>query len=521
MTEQRSATGQPRSSFRSVLDSIEALVDRALNWVFALTDNAAVTRSRLLRMLILLMWLGMAFNVIGIEKIRELAGAILIAYSKNDATGTLNNVTILILSTFLNPVVVRHLIILTVPFLLIHRAAAAYLADIFEFEEKDIAVAEKFIMQAAFGSKYNTIHIREGKIIEADLKSPMVLIGGPGYVVVELDSAVLFERPDGSYHILGPTNKEFGKEVITGFERVRGIVDLRDVNEGQTVAARSRDGIPVTAKDIQYSFSIYRGPKPVKKDLKTPYPFDEESIQTLVYTSPRPVKCDETPIYKPDWSTPLPGRIAGQINGDVATFVNKLGLSQFLANTGTPEQDNLATHEKNVDQESRHLSDLNGNGSISAPTPVVDAFTARTEMTAKLYLTFEERAAKKGVYLNWIGVGTWDTPAEIIPAKHLQAWKLSRDNDVRGAPEEIARLKADIKLEELLRLVQIMPIGKVNIQTEETIDEEKIKLLLTDYLSLLERARDLYRRDEPKIPDDLSEAIQILGDILYPRHHHV
>ncbi len=122
-----------------------------------------------------------------------------------------------------NPEVWAHLVALYAPYWLMSRIAAIYLADIFEKEEN---VARQFISQAAFGSEYNTVHIREGKIIEADQSSPIVQIGGPGYVMVELDSAALFERPDGSPHVIAPTVGEWrGKKVIEGFERIRQAAD--------------------------------------------------------------------------------------------------------------------------------------------------------------------------------------------------------------------------------------------------------------------------------------------------------
>ena len=48
-------------------------------------------------------------------------------------------------------------------------------------------------------------------------------------MVVELDSVALFERADGTPHVIGPTgNKLGGKETLEGFERFREALDIRD-----------------------------------------------------------------------------------------------------------------------------------------------------------------------------------------------------------------------------------------------------------------------------------------------------
>ncbi len=501
----------------SIAAAIAKFIDALLNRIFSLSHNAAKTRFRILLVAFFLMWILLVVNTVSLETLRKLTGDILTPLLNSDAPGLLNAITTAIFYTFLNLVVLRHLIILVAPFWLMQRIGAAYLADIFEKEEP---VARKFIRQAAFGTKYNTIRIREGKIVEADQASPIVQIGGPGYIVVELDSAVLFERPDGSEHIIAPTIGK-GSEVVSGFERIRATIDLRDVIDGQSLTPRSREGIPVTAKDIQYSYSIYRGPEPVKKDLHTPYPFDKSAVLNLVYKGARPVKPGEAPSNKPEWSTPLPGKIAGPVGNDVSGFVGKRGLSQFLSNIGSPEQDKIASREEKIDKEGQRLSERNGAGPSTSAVAPADGFTARTELTASLYENFKKRAPEKGLALNWIGVGTWDTPAEIIPAKHMEAWKLSRENYARGNQDELNRLRNDAKLQELLRLVQAMPINKFYDDLDKASNEEMIDVLLKDYLERLKSARELFRRDQKDIPEELSRAIEIISNFFNPNSHRV
>jgi len=69
-------------------------------------------------------------------------------------------------------------------------SAGRFLADIFEL--KDPRTAWRYIGSVAMGAGQEVVHLREGRIADADKSSPLVLIGGPGRVVVDYDTAALF-----------------------------------------------------------------------------------------------------------------------------------------------------------------------------------------------------------------------------------------------------------------------------------------------------------------------------------------
>ena len=113
---------------------------------------------------------------------------------------------------------------------------------------------------------------------------PTYLIGGPGKVIVDLDSVTLFERPDGTPRVIGPTaNQQLGRATLQGFERFRQAIDIRDHYADLSVTSRSRDGIPVTATDVHMMFSVHRGGKKATREF--PYPFSEKAIEQLIYKS--------------------------------------------------------------------------------------------------------------------------------------------------------------------------------------------------------------------------------------------
>jgi hypothetical protein len=477
------------------------LLNRTLNLVFGLTHNAAGLRSTLVGVAFFCIWMILAFTVLPADQYSLLLNTLIAAAQGGDSAGLVTAATQFILTVFLHPVVVRHLLALYVPFWMMHRISAIYLADIFE---KDEMVSREFILQAAFAASYRTIHIRQGKVAESDQDSPMIAIGGPGNVVVELDSAVLFERPDGTTHIIGPTIDGRGRTVIEGFERIRQGFDLRDVTDKQDVTTRSRDGILVTAKDIQYSYSLYRGPKP-EKSLRLPYPYDPGALEALVYSPPRMVKPDFAPSRQHDWQSPLPGKIAGQIIAEMGGFISKRGLSEFLATIGLPEEKSLFDREKDIDERSRAISGVEKDGPGEAPLKGGD-FVPRSVLTKMFHESFQSKAPNRGSYLNWIGVGTWETPRQIILDNHREAWKISRENFALGNLEELKKVRNEAKLQEWLRLIQEGPVKKFYEEYKFYNNDEIVPMLLREYREILENACEIYRQDI--VPLEISNALQ-------------
>lgn len=503
-------------SLRSLSKWLSDLVDGILNWLFALTHNAALARNLIIWGVFYVILIYLVAGTRSFDEWSELFGnafsvmlfPTLPLPNGDDAVQTMLK---LLGALFGNLEVWSRLLALYAPFWLMHRITSIYLADIFA---KEHDVARHFVIQAAFGTDYKTIHIREGKIVEEDQNSPIVQIGGPGYVMVELDSAALFERPDGTTHVISPTIGEWhGKKVIDGFERIRQAADLRDILGSQEISARSRDGIPVIAKDIQYSYSVYRGENPVKT-LQTPYPFIESAIESLAYKTPRVVKPGVPPSGKPDWLAPLPGKIIGPVQLALGSFISGHGLSEFLSSIGAPEEDALRNREDELDKLGQQLSGRNGNNAGEIWFKPA-AFTSRALITALFYEEggFKKRAMDRGFEVNWIGVGTWVTPTEIIPANHLEAWKLSRENFLRSHPEELKRLDEEARIEEGLRLIQTTPINKFYIELQQADDADLVDSLIGDFYERMQSALELYERDGESPPAILIEALRVLNDV--------
>ena len=543
MTRQTKSRPTILPAFNRAINAVMNTLNRLINQLFAFNHQSALLRSMTIGVGFILLWLLFSFTTLPAAEYPKLVNNWVKVIASGDSQNILISTLAIIYTIFFNMTILRHLLALYVPFWLMQHVASIYLADIFEKEEK---TAHTFIRQAAFGESYNTIRIRQGKVVDEDLKSPMIQIGGPGYVVVELDSAVVFERPDGTAHVIFPAAREnllnnktssaaaqeqYSSTIIQGFERIRQGIDLRDVIHKQEITARSRDGIPVSAKDIQYSYSIYRGANPVKSP-QTPYPFDETAVLNLVYNEIRSVKLDEPPKRIQDWLEPLPAKIVGQVRAEMNAFINKRGLGDFLATTGRPEESSLEERKKDSDERMRVISGLDESSpsiatepgadqtnpsdptyQMESPSPALE-FVPRSALTKMITDSFQKKAPQRGTQLNWIGVGTWDTPDSIIPKNHHEAWKISRENFARGNPTELQRIYENARQQEILRLIQEVPIRKLYIDLENFEISQQVVGVLKEYLVLLERARELYRRDS--IPEDILNAILEIERWIYP-----
>jgi hypothetical protein len=157
-----------------------------------------------------------------------------------------------------------------------YRIAAHYMLDLLELEQ--FSIASRHLRAAIFGIGYDVLRVDSGELRGLDVKHPLVGIGGPGYLQVNLGFAAVVEDIDGLPRVIGPTTSSF----MRGFERIRDVIDLRDqLRSVDEVRAVTRDGIEVRAREAQMVFRVFSGGKP--RSLADPYPFSEEAIRRLAY----------------------------------------------------------------------------------------------------------------------------------------------------------------------------------------------------------------------------------------------
>jgi len=421
------------------------------------------------------------------------------------------------------PQTLRLLPVFVLPFLIALQSAAIYLADIFELE--DAGIARAFIRHVALTGSRKSIRIGKGDIVDEDKNSPIALIGGPGEVVVELDSAALFEKPNGKPRVIGPTVK--GKIKLEGFERFRQAIDLRDqYTDPLDVKSRSLDGIPVSTADVRMVFSVWREGK--QPGTESPHPFSEKAIESLVYGQASRVVLDGPNPSEPpsSWAGTIQSLIRGQLGG----FMSKHRLVEYLASIGLPEVERARERENEVVEAGQAVvgDDDELEPRYIPPPPDFQARHIVSNLFSQFAEDFTKNASKRGVELGWIGVGTWKMPTniteEIITGKHLEAWQLSRENLARSSDIAIDGLQQEAQLQQILRLIQSTPLARFQ-QNAGREHKDTVQDLLIAYREQLIEIIELLTKSNSSLSDSVQiaikyirAAIKYIEDILGIKH---
>ena len=506
-------------------EQMERLGNNIVNNLFDLKASSA--RSRLLWLIFLLLggWFLIGLKPHPLDEWRRVLRECFLYLFNSEFAGRYHGTNPLInffsfgLEAYFNSYSLWFLPIFLITFFIAYQAASFYLADIFELE--NVRIARKFIRRVALTGSNDTIHFTEGDILQEHRDSPVIRIGGPGKVIVDLDTIVLFEKADGRPHIIGPTEKERrGKADLEGFERLRQFLDLRDHHfqlndqdkKSQSVKSRSLDGIPVAATDVRMMYSIYRG-EDSKPTPYLPYPFSGESIEQMVYKSISKVLLDQQFTSSHQFKG-MEG-IVGLVSGELSKFMSEKNLIEYLANISKLEVDKAKEQENAVFKEATEvLAPHETPEKVGKDDQAAPSFVERHEITnlfSQFTRKFTDDAHKKGLELHWVGIGTWKIPTEIVPEKHSEAWKLSRENMDRGSDKSLNDLREEAKLQKTISLIQDMPLAAYHESINKYSDPEVAnKALLREYLGLLSDNYDFLHNKRKRIPPTLVSAMYFI-----------
>ncbi|WKZ34809.1 MAG: hypothetical protein QY332_14410 [Anaerolineales bacterium] len=367
----------------------------------------------------------------------------------------------------------KYIPLLFVAYTLARHMAAHYLDDIFELQDESLAT--DFLEEVAFGEGHEFITIKEGRIPESDERSPLILIGGPGQIQVNLDSVALLEKLDGEPEVIYPRGmpwklgrferiREIGRHDEVG-KREYAIINLRDqFISGLTVKARTKDGIPIEAQDIKVIFSILRRNNADDEESDA-FLFDERAVQALVYNqttiSPQP----STPSGA---NFPWDTTVVPLVKSELEKLITSHTLSEILASISQKEMDQVASNENTIAQMRVELT-----GQHALPNAPKEShapnFETRSKITSQFFLPgFRQKAARLGVSIEWIDVGTWQPTSGVIMEKYKQAWNLMRENAKRRESVEHSGKKHETK--EFMQLVKNVVIANY----EKTAESRKI-----------------------------------------------
>jgi len=501
------------------------LIDAFLNRMFDLRPEKAARRTWYLLILFIgsLFFVSLRYYPLGLWA--QYTQAIFLylfnpAFASTYVGNPFLNFLVLAYRVFTDPRIFQYFPVFLAPFFIALQCAALYLADVFELEH--VSVARTFIWGVALSGSEETIRVSHGEISEEGLESPTYLIGGPGKVIVDLDSVALFEKPDGTPRIIGPTDKQpRGRATLEGFERFRQAIDTRDHyvdlrdqdSKSQSVKSRSRDGIPITATDVRLMFSIYRGG--VKPSGETPYPFSRVAIENMIYQAVSRVtpELSNPSTYEFSWIN----RMVGLIRGELGAFMSKHNLTAYLASIGMPELEKLKEREELLVEEVQKIVQAEQELLSSGEQKGAPEFQPRSKIS-NLFTQFAEeftkRAHSSSVELHWIGVGTWKTPIEIVPEKHLEAWKLSNENFYRESPEVLNKLEKEAIMQKMVTLIQEVPItAYMKATTEEKETKRAMRSLLLAYHQQLLEAAEFMRAKGEAVPPNIEEAVAHINNM--------
>jgi len=515
--------------WRLFTEGIERLFNAFLNRLFDLSPKAA--SRRLFWLVILFFFSGFLLSLINyplsmwLVRIQDIFLFVFNpTYRAGYTTGDpISSFILFGLQVFIDPRNLRFIPLLLAPYFISLQSAAIYLADI--FNKDDVSVARTHINEVALFGNDKAIRITKGKVLAEHENSPNIIFGGPGKVIVDLDSAALFEKPDGTPHVIPPTGKEpGGKATIEGFERFREAIDLRDHfidlrdqdKDSSSVKSRSSDGIAVSATDVRFLFSIDRG-KENTPTSEFPYPFINEAVEKVVYKATSTVVLDQdTPSkYEFQWFKNMTNLIRSELGG----FMGQHKLTEYLASIGIPEVERA---RQRVDEFARYARSVIPPGE-SPPepgdVPDVPKFVPRHQIT-NLFSQFTEKFARtaqeRGVQLQWIGVGTWKTSLDNVAKKHEEAWNLNRENMETGSKDAFHGYENEHSQNRMVGLIQAIPIGSYYQAIKTTRKPYTvIRMILNDYRKQLIQARDIYTNKKKAVPPHLAEAIAHLDDVLW------
>lgn len=402
--------------------------------------------------------------------------------------------------------ILRYVPILLFPYYAAIHLASLYLADIFE---KPVGIAREFITEVALRGGSETVKIREGEF-EKKEESRIYAIGGPGHVEVDRNSVVLFEKPDGRPHVIGPTVD--GAVLIDGFERFRAAIDLRDQHvdlreqDNREIKSRSLDGIPISATDVSMRFSIWRGGK--MRTLKEPNPFKgDEVVQDLVYGQNMAVR-KETKLkgafedIQPTIGQPM----VGAIRGELGRFMSERKLTEYLSSYGVLEIQAAQQQAQSILEQTQRVIPPEEQDPIITMSADSPDFMPRPDISARFHESYAFLANQRGVQLDWIGVGTWETPGTIVPQQHLEAWKISSENN--SAITRLAGQSEQARFQEVNRLIQEIVSEQIYLLSKNTTSSEIMKRILEKYYGQLRLAWEIYQRERIFPPAELREALR-------------
>jgi hypothetical protein len=117
---------------------------------------------------------------------------------------------------------------------------------------------------------------------------------------------------------------------------------------------------------------------------------------------------------------------------ELENLITSHNLGEILASISQKEMDHASNNDQTIIQMRLEMTGQQMTSDMLRETRA-PKFRSRSQITGRFFeKEFREKAAKIGVSIEWIDIGTWELPsgltADQIMEKHKKAWELAREN---------------------------------------------------------------------------------------------
>ena len=400
----------------------------------------------------------------------------------------------------------RHYLVLGLTIWFAYRLAAVYFGDLHHIG--DFRFAAHLFRRTILARAYGMIVVKGGRVTSQEKKDRakkgvekkshdlvrLLEAGVPAKVLVASDSCLVVEILKGEPVVIGPTGRQPG--LLRSFSRIRRVVDLREQTARLTVQGWTRDGLPITAKDVALRFSVARnGQSPTQRQ---PYPYDEQAMLNLVYRY---------------W-----------LDGQATSRRPAEGQSEF--------------HSAMVERIEVELREFIGQCTMDEIMPFVAVAAGQPSPDstgnplAVFVQSFNAQALERGIELAWQGEGEWVLPPEVNlegqkaalggkrPVLMLDDWQCSVNNWLRraamqrGEMDDAARIRRARDLQELVRQVPISVKPPPARPGGDPRPYQIMRALARAYRDKLNEALEVYQQEGEAPPQELIEVIERLNQLI-------
>lgn len=305
------------------------------------------------------------------------------------------------------------------------RFVSSFLKDLYRMQGRSEALS--FLLRRLSGvwkfAPY--LLIKEGKIAVEE-NSVLHKVGGPGYLAIYNDTAVVTERCGRLERVLSAHfPRRYNYPFLAPFEKVWEIIDLRPQQWTSPVKGMTREGIPVICEaDVRFKIDDRlpdeQGrlqPKPPTDE--EPYPFTPEAVFRAA--TARWIRQPDFQGHQMDWRE----RVAGFTDGILRNILAEYRLDWLLGPTG---------------EDTEH---------------------PREQIRQRLKEQLEQEAAKVGVRIMDVQLGEIKVEDEQILTQWIEAWRAEEESRaiatlVEGEAEllRIETVRARAQAEMLITLVR-------------------------------------------------------------------